>query len=74
MPSNAELETLYEFDEVILHMEGIRDQISMLHECGANGVVSLDNFTLAIFLVCENMTEYCRQLKAIYEKLRERTK
>ena len=74
MPHNE----ILNFEETIIKIESISNQIGMLHDCGANGMNSLDNYVLAIFLMARDLDECCKELGNFRDKLiqmnRERTK
>lgn len=74
MPHNE----ILNFEETIIKIESISNQIGMLHDCGANGANALDNYVLAIFLMDRNLNTYCEKLNKFLDKqrrtIKERTK
>ena len=74
MPHSA----ILNFEETVLKIESISNQLGMLHDCGANGANTLDNYVLAIFLMARNLNDCCKELCDFRDELfkanKERTK
>lgn len=70
--------SILNFEETVLKIESISNQLGTLHDCGANGANTLDNYVLAIFLMERNLDECCRELGNFRDELikanKERTK
>lgn len=67
--------TLQELEEVALRIEGVSDQLGMLHDVAAESGQSLDNYTIGIWLISDTIFKCSNELNEIINKLfKERTK